>query len=55
MKLAKKKMEKCLKRNYYWSSREWPYKDVKPRIIAEQYIEDNNKEGFLTDYKFFLF
>lgn len=55
LKLAKKKMEKCLKRNYYWSSREWPYKDVKPRIIAEQYIEDNNKEGFLTDYKFFCF
>lgn len=55
LKSAKKKMEKCLKRNYYWSSREWPYKDVKPRIIAEQYIEDNNKEGFLTDYKFFCF
>lgn len=55
LKLAKKKMEKCLKRNYYWSSREWPYRDVKPRIIAEQYIEDNNKEGFLTDYKFFCF
>ena len=55
LKSAKKKMEKCLKCNYYWSSREWPYKDVKPRIIAEQYIEDNNKEGFLTDYKFFCF
>ena len=54
LKSAKKKIEKCLKRNYYWSSREWPYKNVKPRIIAEQYIEDN-KEGFLTDYKFFCF
>ena len=37
-KAAKKKIEKCLKRNYYWSGREWPYKDVMPKIIAEQYL-----------------
>lgn len=54
LKAARQKIEKSLKQNYYWSGREWPYKDVKPRIIAEQYIEDN-KEGFLTDYKFFCF
>lgn len=54
LKSAKKKIEKCLKRNYYWSSREWPYKDVKPRIIAEPYMEDS-KYGSLTDYKFFCF
>lgn len=54
LKSAKKKIEKCLKRNYYWSSREWPYKDVKPRIIAESYMEDS-KYGSLTDYKFFCF
>lgn len=54
LKSAKKKIEKCLKRNYYWSSREWPYKDVKPRIIAEAYMEDS-KYGSLTDYKFFCF
>lgn len=51
---ARKKIEKCLKRNYYWVGREWPYKNVKPRIIAEQYMEDmNDKE--LRDYKFFTF
>ena len=54
---AKEKINKCLKVNYYWKGREWPYKDVKPRIIAEKYMKDskeNNEEG-LTDYKFFCF
>lgn len=51
---AKKKIEKCLKRNYYWVGREWPYKNVKPRIIAEQYMEDVRDEE-LRDYKFFVF
>lgn len=54
LKSAKKKIEKCLKRNYYWSSREWPYKDVKPRIIAEPYMEDS-KAYELIDYKFMCF
>ena len=51
---TKEKIEKCLKRNYYYSSREWPYKDVKPRIIAEKYLEDTVDDA-LTDYKFFCF
>lgn len=51
---AKKKIEECLKKNYYWSGREWPYKMVKPRIIAEEYMEDN-KTKELRDYKFFCF
>ena len=51
---ARKKIKKCLKHNYYWSSREWPYKNIKPRIIAEKYMEDSvTKE--LRDYKFFCF
>lgn len=29
------KIEKCLKHNFFWGQREWPYKNVKPRIIAE--------------------
>ena len=36
---ARRKIERSLRRNYYVSSREWPYKDVKPRIIAEKYME----------------
>lgn len=50
---AREKIEACLKRNYYWDYREWPYKDVKPRIIAEQYLPGEN--GELLDYKFMCF
>lgn len=51
---AKEKIEKCLNRNFYYSGREWPYKNVKPRIIAEEYMEDS-KTAELRDYKFFTF
>lgn len=54
-KAAKKKINKSLKKNYYYSGREWPYKDVKPRIIAEAYMEDNKLAEGLTDYKFYCF
>ena len=52
--VAKKKINVCMKRNYYWVLREWPYKNVKPRIIAEKYMEDEPGKG-LRDYKFFCF
>ena len=51
---ARKKLNKCLKRNFFWITREYPYKDAKPRIIAEQYMEDESGKG-LKDYKFFCF
>ena len=51
---AKKKIEKSLKKNYYYSGREWPYKNVKPRILAEQYMVDESGTE-LKDYKFFAF
>lgn len=47
-------MKKNLNRNYYIGSREWPYKNVKPRVIAEKYMEDES-DGELRDYKFFTF
>lgn len=37
---TRKKIESCLRHNYFWIGREWPYKHVKPRIIAEQYITE---------------
>lgn len=53
---ARKKIVKCLKRNYFVVGREYPYKNVKPRIIAEQYMENHSaNEECLTDYKFFCF
>ena len=53
-KKARKKLETSLKRNFYLRGREWPYKNVKPRIIAEQFIQ-STKDGELPDYKFFCF
>ena len=37
---AKQKINKSLNRNYFYNGREWPYKNVKPRIIAEEYLEN---------------
>ncbi len=54
MEKAKKKINQSLNKNYYYQNREWPYKDVKPRIIAEEYMEDA-KTAELRDYKFFSF
>ena len=54
IKKAKKKIEKSLKKNYYYSGREWPYKNVKPRIIIEKYMVDELQKE-LKDYKIFCF
>lgn len=51
---AKAKLKGCLKRNFYYQGREWPYKNVHPRIIAEQYMHDDGDDQ-LTDYKVFCF
>lgn len=47
---AKNKLNKSLKTNIYRNLKEWPYKNVAPRIIAEKYMEDSS--GELVDYKF---
>lgn len=51
---AKAKIESCLKHSYFWIGREWPYQNVRPRILAEPYMEDS-KTKELRDYKFFTF
>lgn len=51
---ARKKINQSLNNNFYYTGREWPYKDLKPRIIAEEYKEDSETEE-LRDYKFFCF
>ena len=52
---AKEIINKSLKNNYYYVSlREWPYKNVRPRIIIEKYMEDD-KDKELRDYKYFCF
>ncbi|MBR3132332.1 glycosyl transferase [Candidatus Saccharibacteria bacterium] len=51
---ARKRINKSLKKNYYYGNREWPYKNIKPRIIIEKYMVNKN-DNELTDYKFFNF
>ena len=53
-KMAKKKITKALNTNYFYKSREWPYKNVPPQIIIEQYMSDDKNNG-IRDYKFFCF
>lgn len=51
---ARNIIESSLRRNFFWVYREWPYKNVQPRIIAEKYMVDES--GYeLKDYKFFCF
>lgn len=52
---AKKLIESAQKRNLFYSGREYPYKNLKPRIIIEELISDNINSNTLTDYKFYCF
>ncbi len=46
-------MKTWLHQDIAWSGREWVYKDMPKRIVAEKYLEDAS--GELRDYKFFCF
>ncbi|RIW36053.1 glycosyl transferase [Bacillus salacetis] len=47
---AKKRLEKSLRNNLFWYGREWPYKNSKSCIIAEEYLGND-----AIDYKFYCF
>lgn len=49
----KKEVTMWLKRKYFWVHREWPYKNIKPRIICEEFISD--KDITPDDYKVLCF
>ncbi|MCG9632639.1 ATP-grasp fold amidoligase family protein [Vibrio sp. Isolate30] len=51
--LLKLVFKSWLKQNIYFNGREWPYKNCKPRILVEKYLED--EYGELRDYKFHCF
>lgn len=51
---SKIKLNRWMKKNWFWFGREWPYKDVKPRIICEEFISDNDKQPPM-DYKILCF
>lgn len=50
---AAEQLNSSLKANIYRHLKEWPYKNVKPRILAEQFMVDES--GELRDYKFYCF
>lgn len=51
---VKEELKKGIDQNYYLTGREWPYKDVPRRVIAEKYMVDES--GYeLKDYKFYCF
>lgn len=51
---SKMKLNKWMKRSWYWFGREWSYKKVKSRIICEEYMVDESGTE-LKDYKIFCF
>lgn len=52
--LAIRKLERWLPDNGYYHAREWPYKDIQPCILCEEYLDGDPQWGLL-DYKFFCF
>lgn len=47
-------LNKWLRKNAFYGGREWQYKDIEPRIIIENYYENEKDEG-LQDYKVLCF
>lgn len=52
---VKKELRRGMWQDYYMTNREWPYKDVPRKIMAEKYMTNDNLTEELTDYKFFCF
>ena len=52
--MVRNMFNKKISRNYYWKTREWAYKNINPRIIAEKLMTDES--GYeLKDYKIYCF
>ena len=49
--LTRKKLKKLCKKNYYYRTKEWPYKNIKPGILVEKLLIDE-KNNIPNDYKF---
>ncbi|MGI6341502.1 MAG: ATP-grasp fold amidoligase family protein [Bacteroidales bacterium] len=41
--------------NYYYYSREYPYKEVKKKIFAEEFLDNGKDDKLINDYKFWCF
>jgi hypothetical protein len=51
---AVKTMNQWLGENYFYHGREWAYKNIKPKVMCERYLE-NKEYGELIDYKFYCY
>lgn len=51
---TKKRLHVALCRNWYWQGREWAYRGITPRVVAEAYLDEPGRET-PTDYKFYCF
>ena len=52
---ARRILDAHLKSDFYKAGREWPYKNVIPRIICEKYMQSDEESGPIKDYKFYCF
>lgn len=52
---ATKKLAKALRSDFWFRQREWVYKNIPHRIIAEPLMHDKRQTESLTDYKYFCF
>lgn len=52
---AKKILKNSLNKNQYLAGREWVYKNIAPRIIAEKLLKNNQDISAINDYKFMVF
>lgn len=52
--ILKKKLSRSLNLNYFYGTKEWPYKNILPKIYGEHLLVDNSNED-LIDYKMMVF
>ena len=51
---TRERLAKWMRKSWFCYGREWPYSQIKPRIYAESYMEDD-RDRELRDYKIFCF
>src|SRR5699024_8025398 len=52
---SKIKLQKWMNNNWFWFGREWPYKNLKPKLICEKFIGDDQLNRISLDFKFYCF
>lgn len=53
IKKCQKQIQRSLKNNFFWVGREWPYKNVPPRIICEELLQDDSSDEPINNWKFY--